>query len=647
MLGYIIFFSQTKLENKIIKEQDYSVENVKHLIENHILLLKKEVYFIASLDVMDDILADDLDKRISILLTKKAKDLSLDVTLSVINLKAKIIASSNKSLIDKTFKAKVSLHEKYMLKKKKLYIFAPIYASFERTKQLGYLILEYNLDNLDRYLTHNNGIHSSLEDASKKVIVGDVIPAPVQFSQTSGSFINTNVLVVYTQLHNELKDFYLVYGVDKDRALKFLYDFRNFMFYITILVVLIIIYIAIKYSKSIVKPIENLTSATNQIIKTKDYATALDVTNSDEIATLTHSFNKMIHVTKNALEALEIENKLRLKRFVQLIEVFNTITQTTDENECMAVSIEEIKKITGVNQFQFATTHAENSIDIYVTDFENNQKKYFGSIVVVLENANERKFYNAIAAMIAYQLDRIRLIEKTMQVSNTKSAFISHMSHELRTPLNAIIGSTQYLLVYEAMSEEQQDAIINIEKSATYLLGMINDILDIAKIEAGKMQLHYETVDINDVIHNVYDMLQVFAEEKDLEFIWDKSEGDMPEVYTDVKILQQIMINLISNAIKFTQSGYVKVESFYEAGKICVRVSDSGMGIEKKDLNLLFNDFVQVENIMQKKHKGSGLGLSLSQKMAQLLGGDINLFSDGAGHGSQAILCIPLPNQAL
>jgi len=256
------------------------------------------------------------------------------------------------------------------------------------------------------------------------------------------------------------------------------------------------------------------------------------------------------------------------------------------------------------------------------------------------EDKNEKDFYNSIASMITLQLDRIRLIDRTMSASRAKSAFISNMSHELRTPLNAIIGFTQYMIAYEELNDDQLDTMGNIESSAHYLLNMINEILDIAKIEAGKMEAHIEDVNILELVQSSHAMLQPLAKDKNINFDFIAVNFENKHYKTDPKMFKQIVINLISNAIKFTQEGFVTIELYNNANTLFVSVKDSGIGISKEDMKQLFNDFTQVENVMQKQHKGTGLGLSLSKKMANILGGDVELLSEGVGYGTTSLFSI-------
>jgi len=647
LLTYSIFLGETKIINKIISEQINRTKEVVNLIESHLQAMEKEVNFLSSLDMMDDILVEDIDKRISILLAKKVYDLDLILEMYALDTNAKVISSSSLQQLTKQFDYIEHHHSKsgnYIIKDY-LYIYSTIYSSFNKSNKIGYLVLKYKLENLEKYLTYQAGMHSYIVDKKASLKIGDYVNIDLQFMNTEESVIDNEHVIVYKNLSPMLKDFYIVYAVNKEIALETLYDFTNFMLYISVLILLIIIYISFHFSKDIVRPIENLTQATNKIIKERDYSSKLDVHSLDEIATLTHSFNKMLSTTSFALENLEKENKLRLKRFIQLIEIFNTIIQTKDEQECIETSIREIKKLTKKDDLYFQKEKKENSIDIYVTNFEKNTKEYFISIslsIEEMEDENERNFYDSIATMTTLQLERIRLIDRTISASNAKSAFISTLSHELRTPLNAIIGNSQSLLVYEQLSDDQLDTVGSIESSAQYLLSMINEILDIAKIEVGKMEVYLEDINLIDTVLDCYSMLKLLADEKELNFTYCTENLNITYVHTDPKIFKQIVLNLLSNSIKFTEEGYIKLDVYNDEQNIYVRIQDSGIGISQEDISELFTDFTQVDNIMQKQHKGTGLGLSLSKKLSHLINGDVYLSSDGIGKGTTSIFSLKI-----
>lgn len=650
LLIYTLFLSETKIVSKIVIEQFDRTQAVMKLINNHLASITKEVNFLSSLDLMDDLLAEDIDKRVSRLLIQKSNDFNLKVVLMALNMEANIIASSSSDVtVNKFDITKFTSTQGEYIEGKKLYIYSSVCASFDKSKRLGFLLLEYELDNLDIYLTHKDSMNSYIINPKDSLTIGENLSLNLSFSKDENSVINDEHVIIYKKLSSILSDWYIVYAVDKSVALAFLYDFIRFMLYISVVIFILIIYFSIKYSKGIVKPIEELTAITNEITNTHNYSVELHVDSKDEIAILTHSFNEMLKTTSFALAKLEEENKLRLKRFIQLIEVFNTIIQTKNEDECMDVSIEQIKILTNKSDLQFnkeISRHVDKEcIALYVSDFEKNEKVYFGSIELGLdsfEDKNEKDFYNSIASMITLQLDRIRLIERTMSASRAKSAFISNMSHELRTPLNAIIGFTQYMIAYEELNEDQLDTMGNIESSAHYLLSMINEILDIAKIEAGKMEAHTEDVNILELVQSSHSMLQPLAKDKNIGFDLIIENFENKYYKTDPKMFKQIVINLLSNAIKFTQEGHVELELYNNANTIFVSVKDSGIGISNEEMKQLFNDFTQVENVMQKQHKGTGLGLSLSKKMAHILGGDVTLSSEGIGHGTASLFSIKI-----
>ena len=645
LLFYVIYLSQTSIVEKLVVEQFEKTHSVVKFIDNRLTSLSNEVKFLSALDIMDDLLVEDMDKRVSRLLTQKSSDLKNSVEIFCVNTKGRIIASSNKKKLQKRYKVK-ELQNKFgnYIENKKLYIYSEIFSSFDQKKSLGYLIFQYDLDDLDNYLIHNSHSHAYIINKDSGIKIGDEISLHVNLDQDKNSIIDSQHVIVYTNLTNMMQGWYIIYAVDKSVALEFLFDFIRFMLYVSGFIALIIVYASFKFSKDVVQPIQVLTKTTQEITQTQNYATQVEVDSDDELSLLTSSFNDMLQTTSDALKRLEEENKLRLKRFIQLIEVFNTIIQTKDEKECIETSIQQIKILTDKEVLYSKTDKKlklnEEYIKLYVTNFEEYKKVYFGSIELGIQNfkdENEKKFYDSIGQMITLQLDRIRLIDRTMAASRAKSVFISSMSHELRTPLNSILGFSQYMITCEELNDEQQDIMANVEASAQYLLGMINDILDIAKIEAGKMEIKYQEVDLKALLETVYNMLIPLVSEKELEFNFDIENFSAKNIKTDPKLFQQVVVNLLSNAIKFTQHGSINMHLYNDEEKIYLLIKDTGIGISNEDHKKLFSEFSQLDNAIQKEHKGSGLGLSISRKMAKLLGGDVVLSSQGEGKGSEAL----------
>lgn len=645
LLFYVIYLSQSSMIEKLIVEQFEKTDSVARFIDNRLTSFANEIKFLSALDVMDDLLVEDIDKRVSRLLTQKSNDLQNTVIAFCVNTKGEIIASSTKENLQKTYSMQ-SFKKKFgtYIEEKKLYIYNEIFSSFDQKKSLGYLVFEYDLNDLDNYLNRNGHTHAYIINKKTGVKIGDQIALNLHMNQTRDSIIDSQHVIVYTSLEHMMQGWFIVYAVDKSTALEFLFDFIRFMLYVSGFIIVVIIYASIKYSKDVVEPIQALTKTTKDITLTQNYTTQVEIDSKDELSILTSSFNDMLQTTSNALHKLEEENKLRLKRFIQLIEVFNTIIQTKNEKECVEIATRQIKILTDKEAFYSTADKKlkvnEEYIKLYVTNFEEYKKVYFGSIELGIESfkdENEKKFYDSIGTMITLQLDRIRLIDRTMAASRAKSAFISSMSHELRTPLNSIIGFSQYMITCEELNDEQQDIMANVESSAQYLLTMINDILDIAKIEAGKMDVKYQDVDLIALLETVYNMLIPLASEKELEFNFDTENFSVKNVKTDPKLFQQVVVNLLSNAIKFTQHGSINMHLYNDEEKIYLLIKDTGIGISNEEHKKLFSEFSQLENSIQKEHKGSGLGLSISRKMAKLLGGDVVLSSDGEGKGSEAL----------
>ncbi|MBN2736509.1 MAG: transporter substrate-binding domain-containing protein [Spirochaetales bacterium] len=222
------------------------------------------------------------------------------------------------------------------------------------------------------------------------------------------------------------------------------------------------------------------------------------------------------------------------------------------------------------------------------------------------------------------------------KANNSKSVFLANMSHEIRTPMNAILGYSQILLSDKNLEMNQREHIKAIFRSGNHLLGLINEVLDMAKVEAGKIVIHKSPFSLITLLRECYEMFKLRAEEKELQFTMNLN---VPEyVYSDKNRVRQIIINLIGNAIKFTENGMIEVNAEVNNNEICIEIKDTGIGIAEKDLERIFNAFEQVEGVAQKGSGGTGLGLAISKKMAELLDGKLTV-SSRLGCGSSFKLC--------
>jgi len=220
--------------------------------------------------------------------------------------------------------------------------------------------------------------------------------------------------------------------------------------------------------------------------------------------------------------------------------------------------------------------------------------------------------------------DKNRRLE---EADKLKSEFLANMSHELRTPLNAIIGFTDLIKegVYGKVNKNQYDKLDRIHRNANHLLNLINDILDLSKIEAGKMELYPEKFDLSSLIYEIKEEMEPLAKERGLDFI---TETDNIDVYLDYRRLKQIVLNLVSNAIKFTKQGYVKIRTYQDEDNFYIEVEDTGIGIKEEKIEHIFEEFRQIDGSTTREFGGTGLGLSITKKLTELMKGKIEVKSE-------------------
>ncbi len=256
---------------------------------------------------------------------------------------------------------------------------------------------------------------------------------------------------------------------------------------------------------------------------------------------------------------------------------------------------------------------------------------------------------STFADQAAIAIENVRLFEEIQEKSHQleeaskhKSQFLANMSHELRTPLNAILGYTELIVdgVYGDTPEKVQGALKRITTNGKHLLGLINDVLDLSKIEAGQLTLSLTDYSMKDVVHAVYGAVEPLAAEKKLAF---KAEiaPDMPTGHGDERRLTQVLLNLVGNAIKFTDDGEIKIKASASDGHFSVAVVDTGPGISEDDQKKLFQEFQQADSSTTKKKGGTGLGLAISKKIIEMHGGAVRLESK-LGEGSTFSFTLPL-----
>ncbi len=271
--------------------------------------------------------------------------------------------------------------------------------------------------------------------------------------------------------------------------------------------------------------------------------------------------------------------------------------------------------------------------------------------LVLIRDISERKQAQE-ALKQAYDHLEVKVAERTAELAiakeraeesdRLKSAFLAAMSHELRTPLNSIIGFTGIILqkLVGPLNDEQVKQLTMVQGSAHHLLSLINDVLDLSKIEAGQLNVISEDFDMKEAVSNVANSVLPMVKQKNLQLIVEISPA-VGAIASDRRRVEQILLNLLNNAIKFTEKGQIVLSCYEEEGLLTTTVKDTGIGIAPADTDKLFKAFQQIETGLARRFEGTGLGLSICKKLVELLGGKISAHSEGLDHGSTFTFSLP------
>jgi PAS domain S-box-containing protein len=416
---------------------------------------------------------------------------------------------------------------------------------------------------------------------------------------------------------------------------------------------------------TVVRPIEAVRRAASSVAA-GDLATRAQVTSRDEIGELAKDFNSMIEqvshkseelhstaqllngilagVSDSAVTALDMKGR---------IVTFNRGAEKVFQCQAHSMLGRPFTDLLMPAEHQRLTdTLSLTSVGSEVVErFEACRPDETGFpllLTINLRTDSARQVVGYVAVgrdLTREEFERELLVrnKELEQASQAKSEFLANMSHELRTPLNAIIGFSE--LLHDGMlgelTEEQKSSAYSILDSGKHLLGLINEVLDLSKIEAGKMQMSMELVQVTEVVATAIAVARPLAEKKRL--LLDEPSPSNLMVNADPVRLRQILLNLLSNAIKFTETGgSVIVRVRTERGMVGVEVEDNGIGIPADKLGGLFEKFQQLEDVHTKRYGGTGLGLALSRALTEMQGGTITVRSE-EGRGSCFTVWLPKP----
>jgi len=320
---------------------------------------------------------------------------------------------------------------------------------------------------------------------------------------------------------------------------------------------------------------------------------------------------KLFYVNQGAIKQLGYSHKELLQMSLADINPYWTKKQADQLLMPLTTGLEPSLKIETIHQHKNTTLIQVEALFQYI-------KIKDAFFVAIIRDITEHKRAEA----------KLQQAKQAAEIANNaKSVFVANMSHELRTPLNSILAYTKSLESDNTLNDAQKESINIIYRSGKHLLTLINDTLDLSKIEAGKLEIIPINFNLPDFLHSVVELMKIQAQEKGI-FLSYEIVYSLPKfVRTDEKRLRQILLNLLSNAIKFTDQGIVRFKVIYYEGIISFEIEDTGIGISKQNISDIFVPFKQIGDKPRQLEGGTGLGLSITKQLVELIGGKLQVKS--------------------
>ncbi|MEO0840949.1 MAG: response regulator [Cyanobacteria bacterium J06643_5] len=482
-------------------------------------------------------------------------------------------------------------------------------------------------------------------------------------------FTNSDLAITFDGISDDLTeiiDFFYKEARNAKTSLRRAIRYRNLIMYSGIFVSIIIACLLVRQiSKAISNPILELTNIAKQITEEENFDLQVPIKTRDEIATLANSFNHLVNRVKQLLEQ-QTANTAHLRAIIDNLAdgllVSNGDGQITNYNPAVTkmfglgdVDIRGIYCQEFIPEIiELLKQTRENPTAIFTKEIQPSDKQFIKASVTAIVEANcTGNHCKCLGSVIL-----VRDITQEKEVDRMKTDFISTVSHELRTPLTSVLGFASIIQekleeeVFPLLSDDNRktkktvrrvkDNINIIISEAERLTTLINDVLDIAKMEAGKLDWKQENINIEEVIERSLAATYALFVNKDLELVKD-IQPELPQVICDEDRLIQVLINLISNAVKFTDEGSIICSAKVNNNNIVVSVSDTGSGISQDDQPKVFDKFKQVGEIFTDKPQGTGLGLPICKQIIEHHGGNIWVESE-LDKGSTFSFSIPIEN---
>jgi len=375
--------------------------------------------------------------------------------------------------------------------------------------------------------------------------------------------------------------------------------------------------------------------------------------NEEEMENLLHDMGERV----KELNCLYTLTKLAERHDISLEEILKKIAYQIPPSwqypdiTCARIVHENMEyktdnfKETEWKQSAYIKIHGEIKGTVEVYYLQQKADSYEGPFL-----KEERNLIDAIAELLGNIADHNRAEKELKEAKETaesanqaKSQFLANMSHEIRTPMNAIMGISQTLSKYNTdnLTEKQLEGFIRIYQGGQRLLDLINDILDLSKVEAGKMEAKSEPFNLDELVATIRSIGMTLTKDKDIDFLVQK-DPSVPEIVTsDMQKLHQVLLNIVRNAAKFTDHGQIILKMYIKEQRLYFEITDTGIGISESDIEHIFDEFIQVDSSTTKKYQGTGLGLAICKKMLELLGGEIKA-NGQLGEGTTITFFIPL-----